>query len=112
MGDIFNIGDRVIATGKVDGLYLNNEYGTVVRLKHTIFPKYVLGIEFDNLVPDGQGHDCGGWGRRGYCRWATSADLSKSIKLLPLDPCDEKEILIGEEEAGIIDRFLSNFSVG
>ena len=107
--NIFNIGDRVVVLGFVDGRPLRNKCGTVVALKNPLNSRLVLGIEFDDPIPDG--HDCGRRGLKGYCRWATKADLG-SIKILPPIDDDEKEMLIGEEEAGIIDRFLSNFPVG
>ena len=67
----FNIGDRVICTTRVDGLYdTAGKLGTVVSL----LSPHKYGVDFDEDIG---GHDCNGRGIYGHCLWVNYEDLTK-----------------------------------
>lgn len=55
----FNIGDRVIATRRIDGNELTGKYGIVVHAGDHV------GVQFDERINGG--HNCHGRGKDGYC---------------------------------------------
>ena len=67
----FNIGDRVICTTRVDGLYdTAGKLGTVIDL----LSPHLCGVEFDEDIGE---HDCNGRGAYGHCLWINHEDLTK-----------------------------------
>lgn len=84
----FSIGDRVLATGKIDGNELTGKYGTVIITGEHI------GVQFDECIIGG--HDCHGNGRHGYCWFC----LPRYLQLV-----DEKDF---EESKELLD-FIQSF---
>lgn len=69
----FQVGDRVKAIGKVDRVDLAGMTGTIVCVDDVV-PLHI-GVEFDYEIPGGEGHDCLGNGKNGYCRWGEPEDF-------------------------------------
>ena len=105
--EVLKLGDRVMAVGCIDGLNLDGWYGTVIATKNQTINSewlwYTLGIEFDNEIPGGQGHDCFYRGKPGHCRWLATGDR---VELL-----SELEFTVDNSGKELIDGFLANFSV-
>lgn len=67
----FNIGDRVVCNGEVDGRYsTRGEHGIVIG---DIDPSIL--IQFDRPIPDA--HNGAGQGRDGCCLWVSPDMLIK-----------------------------------
>lgn len=67
----FKVGDRVMATGYVDGINLSGKTGTVVQLRQSP-SMWAVGVEFDEPIG---GHDCRGSGKDGYCRYGSESEF-------------------------------------
>lgn len=68
----FKVGDRVRAIGKVDNQDLKGKCGTVIQTEHSTLKRWEIGVEFDEHIG---GHDCGGRGKIGYCRWGCMSEF-------------------------------------
>ena len=81
----FNIGDRVICTTRVDGLYdTAGKLGTVVSL---LTP--YCGVEFDEDIGE---HDCNGCGTYGHCLWVSPHSLLLA-RLINTKSASEREFI-------------------
>ena len=75
----YKIGDKVRVRQCLAGLNLKGKTGKVIAIgKH-----YDYGIEFDE--PVARGHNCGGTGKCGCCRWGYEREL---------EPAGDKKIVI------------------
>lgn len=92
-GQIYNIGDRIIAEDRIGGAMLRGKTGTIVSLSSCD-----IGIEFDEHI---DGHSCGGRGKPGYCRYARIYDKLSLI--------DDSNIVTEQTEE--INAFLSSYEV-
>ena len=90
---IYNIGDRIIAEDRIDGMMLRGKTGTIVSLSSCD-----IGIEFDEPIG---GHSCGGKGKTGHCRYARTYDKLSLI--------DDSNIVTEQTEE--INAFLSSYEV-
>ena len=95
----YSIGDRIVVMDTLDYLNLAGREGTVVD----IINGTMIGIEFDEAFPGG--HDCGGVGRDGYCRWCH--DISE-IHHVAVEYY--KEIEPDIDEITVLNTFLSGFT--
>lgn len=93
-GQTYNIGDRIIAEDRIDGMMLRGRTGTIVSLSSCD-----IGIEFDEPIT--LGHDCCGKGKPGHCRYARIYDKLSLI--------DDSNIITEQTEE--INAFLSSYEV-
>lgn len=83
----FNIGDRVICTTRVDGLYdTAGKLGTVVSL---LSSAHLCGVEFDEDIGE---HDCNGCGTYGHCLWVEPRSLYLA-QLISTKSASEREFI-------------------
>lgn len=96
----FCIGDRVIATGEIDGNDLTDEVGTVIAIKDN---KEIL-VEFDNEI-DG-GHDgVNGEGKYGHCWYIGWSDSDFDFIEIINEPEEDVEFEITTELSSFISEF-------
>lgn len=82
----FNIGDRVICTTRVDGLYdTAGKLGTVIDL----LSPHLCGVEFDEDIGE---HNCYGHGKQGYCLWVEPGSLHLA-RLINTKSASEREFI-------------------
>ena len=63
---IYKIGQkvRILKIEKINNFDLIGRTGKIITIaKSNILP---IGVEFDDYI---KGHDCGGKGKKGHCRW-------------------------------------------
>ena len=65
------VGKRVIATGRVAGIFLAGRKGRIVHIPND--NGWDVGVEFDEPIPTG--HTCGQHGRSGHCRYGFYSDF-------------------------------------
>lgn len=98
--NIFEIGDRVVAVGAVDCYdFLEGRHGTVVHIAGDT--SINIGVEFDEPFPGG--HDCGGHGHIGRCRYGNREAFEFE------EPYTIKDINPDQEETEQLDAFLSGY---
>ena len=91
----FGVGDRVVAVSPVDGnSQLVGMAGTVIHISDMTPP---IGVEFDEMFVGG--HDCGGRGRYGYCRYGFVKSFEAEAVEIDVDP----------EETALFDKFLASY---
>lgn len=85
----FNIGDRVVCNGKVDGRYNTiGEHGT--DIDDNAPAPYIL-IQFDRPIPGA--HNGNGQGRDGYCLWVDPDMLELETSADSIIPAAEREYI-------------------
>lgn len=95
----FSIGDRVRVKHSFAGLKMSGYEGFIIFCDINNYGR--VGVEFDDMVPDGLGHSCNGRGKHLYCRFGLSSDL-EIIK-------DDAEIITEESEE--FKDFISGFNI-
>lgn len=88
---MFEVGDRVIGIGIIDGNNLNGCIGTVVGY-YSDDDKSLVAVEFDDKIMDG--HGCDGQGQHGYCWYCQDGKL-KSYSDKDLFTKDEINNILG-----------------
>ena len=84
----FNIGDRVVCNGEVDGRYsTRGEHGRVIDNSSDIG----ILIQFDSPIPGA--HNGNGQGRNGHCLWVSSGMLELETSADPIIPAAEREYI-------------------
>lgn len=83
----FKIGDRVVCTGKVDGLFnTTGEHGVVISSGGDN-----LTVQFDNPIPGA--HNGGGTGLWGHCLFVGPEILRLESQVNPFIPAAEREYI-------------------
>ena len=74
---MIKVGDKVEIIDKLDRAPLKGWKGRIIHLGD----REVVGVEFENKIPNLEGHNCDGRGKEGHCRYG----FLHEIKLLPED---------------------------
>lgn len=92
----FSVGDRVRVKYSFAGLKMLGYEGFVI-----FYNNGRVGVEFDDMVPEGLGHSCNGRGKHLHCRWGAFSDLEIIT--------DDAEIITEESEE--LKKFISGFNI-
>ena len=96
------VGLRVVVNGEVCDMRFENSSGTIVCVDTgEMFP---YGIEFDHEFP--AGHNCGGAGAEGRCRFGFEEDLENIFLMF-----SEEELDVSDEDILVLDGFLSAYAI-
>jgi hypothetical protein len=78
MKPIFKVGDIIRVIDKIDGLSLRGWIGKVIHFKRDSndIEDCYIGIEFEQPL-ERDGHNCDGYGKEGYCRYAYENEIVK-----------------------------------